>query len=259
MDFHEDLFPDVFGWGGVDAEEWFNGSQKAREKVSMDPAKQKPRTPASEKQPNQDEPPGQSQSNPSASKQPPEQPTQPSNLQPPLKLVSPTSYTRKFLTGKLHHPQTHFTSLPAPHPSLAQHLTSTSREIGYPLSGPGGRIALIPLNSPGRVETPRVIETGGNVVDFALCPFLGGVVVVAGEDGVVRVLREDGGGVVEDGRMETDKVVQVGWHPYVDELVGVLHVGSSGMEFRLWDFRGGHTKSFPLPYTVVPLLVYTDG
>jgi hypothetical protein len=259
LDFHEDLFPDGFGWGGIDAEEWFEGSNKTREKVSMDPAKQRPKQPdPPTKQIKADE----SQTS-SQSISPSQQPAQ-SNPEPapephvPFKQTAPTQYTRKFLTGKIHHPSKHFTSLATPHPSLQRLLHTTSKTTAYPLPGPGTRIVLLPLSHPGRIETPQTIALPGTLVDFTLCPFEEGVLAVVTEDGAVRVLKALNAGeegMVEVGRMLVEgKIVQVDWHPFVGGLVGVLcfSASTSEMEFRLWDFKGGeNSKTFSLPYTVL--------
>ena len=117
-------------------------------------------------------------------KEPPSQTQAPSTL-PPEK-PQPGTYTRKFLTGRLHHPSTHFTSLPQPPTTTSLHRTlqTTSKHISFPISGPGGRIALLSVNNPGRHESPTTLSHGSTVVDFAMRE---GKVVTAGEDGRVKV------------------------------------------------------------------------
>jgi hypothetical protein len=247
MDFHEDLFPDVFRWGGVAPEEWFQGNDLTREKVSMDPAK-KPKAPSDEK-PSQQKESELSQPVPQPESQPPCKDGTPSKaIQTPK---SHLEYTRKFLTGHLHHPSTSFTSLPQPH-STTPLLRTTSTSIAYLLPAPG-RIALLALSKPDRIESPPTIDVGGSVTDFALCPFDVGLVAVAvAGDGCVKVLKLEDEGWGEVGRMEGERVVQVEWHPFIMDFVAVLYHSPSGCHFRLWDFAGTNSKTFPLTFSVLP-------
>jgi hypothetical protein len=248
MDFHEDLFPDVFGWGGVAPQEWFRGNDSTREKISMDPAKQV-KTPSEAKTEQKDPQP----SEPADKSAPPSKEEPPSNDQPPPHTIQPPKpameYTRKFLTGHPHHPSTSFTSLPPPHPTTPL-LRTTSTQVAYLLPAPG-RIALLPLSHPGRVEQPPTIDVGGSITDFALCPFAGDLVAVAG-DGGVKVLRAGDEGWGEVARMDAEKVVQIEWHPYIMDSVAVLYHSPSGCHFQLWDFAGPNSVTIPLPFSVSP-------
>jgi coronin-7 len=287
------LFPDEFVTeSALSAEDWFEGSLKVRERVSMDPEKRKSikrepvkmestktesrstttaevkpsqaskqDIPTFELKPSQPTPTGEVKaevkpSHPLPSKEPPpakEIPPQkqgPSTL-PPVK-PQPGTYTRKFLTGRLHHPSTHFTSLPQPPTTTSLHRTlqTTSKHISFPISGPGGRIALLSVNNPGRHASPTTFSHGRTVIDFAM---RGGEVVTAGEDGRVKVWTIQGDNVVEEERKleGMEKVIQVEWHPYIEALIGVLCVDSGKHEIRLWDYTAEGYKRIPLSCSVL--------
>lgn len=78
----------------------------------------------------------------------------------------------------------------------------------FPLSGPGGRLAVHPISAVGRLPTliPALVS-GATVVEFELDPFDPTRVFVAADDSRVRVfeLPSDGKGLAED----TTEVVKV--------------------------------------------------
>jgi len=267
MDFHADLFPDIFvPRPSLGADEWLKGDNKLREKVSLDPQKagwrdagttetqkeesieaeaetaktQTPLTPASSSIPESETPKSSDEPKILQSKAP--------SSSQAVHAPPATPYTRKFLTGRTHHPKTHFTSLP-PHPtttSLYRLLHATSETLAFPINGPGGRIAFLSLSNPGRHETPPTLSTGMALVDFSLSPHRNGTLASAGEDGRVKIWK------VEDadqalGTLETEKVVQVEWHPLAEGLLGVLCTVSGKHEFQLWDWKNGSIKKIDIP------------
>ena len=172
-----------------------------------------------------------------------------------IPLVSP-DYSRKFLTGRLLHPSTHYTSLP-PHTtttSLHRILSWTPTQILLPLSGPGGRIALLSFSSSGRHESPPNFSTGAPLVDFEACAYAESV-VTAGQDGVVK-LWELGEGTAEERMVlrRLEKVIQVAWHPFVEGLIAILGVETGNTVIRLWESTAsdGDGKCISLDYSVAP-------
>jgi hypothetical protein len=162
--------------------------------------------------------------------------------------LTTATYTRKFLTGRLHHPNTHYISLP-PIPtttSLHRTLDSTSSTLCFPLSGPGGRLALIPLDKPGRQSQISSISNGSALVDFQLCKFCEGV-VCASDDGRVTLFSFQG---EKKGGIKVDKVGQVEWHPFAHHLLGILDTGKS--RFILWDCNSDTQRHVDLEYLVFP-------
>jgi len=257
---------------------------KPRERTSMDPAKQpKTTSPPKDYIPTPSEPtptaktPTETQSTISietpkpASQAPQPHPVQTdspkkvpakSGTQPETSIPLSRDYTRKFLTGRLLHPTTHYTSLP-PHPattSLHHTLTATHSHIFFPISGPGGRIAILSLANPGRHETPTTFSTGAALVDFDVSAYVEGwKVVTAGEDGVVTAwdvsAEGEGGGELNAMVKGLDKVIQVMWHPFVEGLIAILCVEAGKTEIQLWDSMSsneGERKRVPLEYAVYP-------
>jgi coronin-7 len=310
MDFHADIFPDVFApWDGLDYM-WLSGSDKIREKVSLDPSKQEWRqkleendvgeeVTSNESKDTKEEkstteettPPIPLPTNTSPAIRPPSHPSsstasQPSEVEAPPSLPSssstitsitsrnttaptktlPSTYTRKFLIGRLYHPSKHYTSLP-PTPtttSLRRTLSVTSTHLAFPLAGPGGRIAILPLSNSGRNENPPTFSNGSALVDFSICPHrqrgdteLPMRIFCAGEDGRVTVveikLDDKGKEIVTEvvAHLEgVEKVIQGEWHPLASDLIAVLCHDSGKSEIRLWDVSKEGYRRIQLGYSV---------
>jgi hypothetical protein len=291
--------------------EWYSGSDKVREKVSLDPSKQgwrkrldeevqqtlddSKRTPDETESEEPTSPLPQSTdtksvvappsltstlpvSGPSADETPPSQPSSASTTTNTIATAAsstlPSTYTRKFLTGRLHHPSKHYTSLP-PTPattSLRRTLSITSTHLAFPLSGPGGRIAIIPLSKTGRNETPQTFSNGSALVDFSINPHrkkgdseLPMKIFCAGEDGRITVVEIKQDELAKE--IETDvvcqlegmeKVIQGEWHPLARDLIAVLCHDSGKSEIRLWDISNGEYRRIALAYSVIPWPKETD-
>lgn len=69
----------------------------------------------------------------------------------------------------------------------------------FPLSGAGGRLAVHPVASTGRLPTsiPSLV-CGANIVDFELDPFDCTRVAVASDDSKIRVFKVPVGGLETD-------------------------------------------------------------
>lgn len=102
-------------------------------------------------------------------------------------------WSRKFLAGKSPLIPT-YDQIP-PVSTLhqdSQILAVTPYHVFFPIQGPGGRIAVHPLTSKGRMDSGKeaYLSGGVEVTDFAVEPFTDCKevrVALAGEDGVVRV------------------------------------------------------------------------
>ena len=145
-------------------------------------------------------------------------------------------YTRKYLTGKMHHPRnsyTSLTSLNASLPNTARMIDATSTHILIPLAGPGGRLGVLPYNRPGRLPPLITALSGGaTVADFELDRFTPGRCVSAHIDQAVRVWTIPAN--LEDRETDVeqpdhifkgfDKVLGLSFHPYVKDLLMVTTV-----------------------------------
>lgn len=131
-------------------------------------------------------------------------PVQPVATAPPAAKstsISPLAprWSRNFLTGSSPllpaHDNLECLSSSLPADSLL--LQTTTKFFFFPISGPGGRIAVHPLAEKGRFplqsKFPNV-SNGSDVVDFVTEEGEDGRLITAGEDGVVKVwkLPEDG-------------------------------------------------------------------
>jgi Type of WD40 repeat len=278
LDFHDDLFPDCFVEGSaVTAAEWLSGSNVIRERQSLNPEiRQKPKpvidVPSEAPQPLHPLAASAARSEIDASTQPASDypstksgPTIPSPFDDKRPTTEPpkSDYTRKFLVGWTHHPNTHFTSLPSLPTTSSSHrgLHSNSTYLAFPIAGLGGRVAYLSLDNPGRHENPPVLSNGSAIVDFALCPHSNFededfpfTIACAGEDGCVNVFGLRGGEMVKLGSLgEMDRIVQIEWHPVALGLLTVLGVTLGTYEIRLWDFGKGKGKfqRIQLGYTVL--------
>ena len=126
---------------------------------------------------------------------------------------------------------------------------------------------------------PTIVSNGSGLVDFCGCGFDCEMVCAAGEDGRVKVWKVKGGekgdggqGGESDGNggesgdagsgggeciAELDgmeKVIQVEWHPFVQEIIAILCTTTdSTAEIRLWEYKKGQNyRSIPLSYIVLP-------
>jgi coronin-7 len=286
MDFHEDLFPEIFEPRGLDADGWIHGTEQVRPKVSLDPEKQQWRTASTKTNPPQTagSPSATSKSEETRAVEPKNAPpietpaeTGPTSSHEPEPILSPSPketatavqntsstkapsssspakpsrpkpYTRSFLTGVSLHPSTHYTSLPPLPPLPARRLLdATSAALSFPIAGAGGRIVRIPLSNTGRASELETIEFGAaGIVDFEQSPD-GEKLAVAGES-QVKVWGNGGWGP----SMKVEKVVMVGWHPLAEDLLGILCLNEGKTEFRVWDVSR-EWKSCVLQYSVCRL------
>jgi WD40 repeat protein len=268
LEFHEDLFPEVFSQGSaLTGTQWLDGNNKTRQRESMNPQKRQS-TPTKSI-------PGKeislAESTDITLSQIPESvstvtasPTISTPTKEPFASQLPSNYTRKFLIGRTKHPNTHFTYLPQipTTSSLHRMLSATSTHLAFPIAGPAGRIAILALNSPGRHENPPTFSNGSALVDFSLCPYtkfhgeqVPLQIICAGEDGRVILWKISNMTEISVEKVALlegmEKIIQVEWHPYVYGLITILCIHSGTYEIRLWD----STKSFqriPLSYSVVP-------
>ncbi|ORX39705.1 putative actin cross-linking [Kockovaella imperatae] len=149
----------------------------------------------------------------------------------PAKAVNPT-WSRKFLAGKSPLIPT-YDQVPAISTlhQDSQILKCTSRLAFFPISGPGGRLAVHPLSKKGRMDNSEqfYLSGGVDISDFAVEHFGDDIcrVVIAGEDGIARMWNVDGSGLSESGKEpdatlqgdSSNKITQVAFHPTAKDLL----------------------------------------
>ncbi|GAA6027168.1 hypothetical protein JCM8097_002450 [Rhodosporidiobolus ruineniae] len=164
-------------------------------------------------------------------------------------------WSRKFLTGKTALKPDYFDvkDLSATTGADVVLLKASSLFLFYPLSGPGGRLAVHPLSQKGRLPTHLpALQNGATVVDFEVDPFNPRRVVVAGDDGAVRVFEvpeaegEEGwaekvgevqGRVLSDSRM--DRINALSFHPAAKDVLLSVSDDRGSPTARVWDVEKG--------------------
>lgn len=148
----------------------------------------------------------------------------------------PREYTRKYLSGKMHHPRnsyTSLTSLNASLPNTARMVDATEKYIVIPLAGPGGRVGILEHGNSGRMPPSIPAFAGGaTVADFELDRFTAGRCVSAHIDQTVRVWQIPSS--LEDLEADIsqathvfsgfDKIIGLSHHPTVKSLLMVTTI-----------------------------------
>ena len=163
--------------------------------------------------------------------------------EPKVVLPSLKTSSLKYMTGRASHPSQHFEGIPALNQSLSQEsngLEANRRYIVVPVSGPGGRLAIIDAAKPGRLTSSmKTYDSGSDLNDFSVCRYDPYDLVVTGcEDGRVRLFKVDDGlqGSTEpsfgfDGHQS--RINHVQFHPFVRNYV----LSTSSDSVRIWDIE----------------------
>lgn len=114
--------------------------------------------------------------------------------------------------------------------------------MAVPLSGPGGRIAILEASKPGRLPDgviPALVHGTANVQDFAFDPFCTRRFAVGMDDGVVHIWMLPEDGLTEPTNTPTqtfaahaDKIHVIRFHPSARD---VLATAAHDLRIKLWD------------------------
>ena len=67
-------------------------------------------------------------------------------------------------------------------------MQASTKYLFYPLSGPGGRLAVHPISAKGRMPVhPTGLSAGSDIMDFAVDPFDDRIIYVACGDAKIRI------------------------------------------------------------------------
>lgn len=278
-DFHDDLFPDTFAReASMTAEEWFSGSNNPLRRVSLDPSKrqmecqktttaqEKPQKPMLKPKPaTESQKPSvavEKHSTSESRESPKEEANSQQTQQTVNKLTSsagpeaePSTKPRKTFTAARTSKFRHLHGTPMHKSNNIDNVRNLSISVladsdgfqvnqkfaAFPLSGPGGQIAVVPLDKPGRLPDSGlpVIQCGSGVLDFAMDPFNKQRLATACESGFVTVWE-----VPNDGLTETinnpfvvlkghnDKPNIVKYHPTAK---GVLASAAMDLTIKIWN------------------------
>ncbi|XP_044017641.1 coronin-7 isoform X3 [Aphidius gifuensis] len=116
--------------------------------------------------------------------------------------------------------------------------------VAVPLSGPGGKIAVLELNKTGRLADgviPALVH-GASIMDFQWDPFNNQRLAVACDDGMIRLWEIPNGGLIEPTNepkhtveAHTDKIYIIKFHPLA---IDVLASASYDTTIKIWDLEG---------------------
>lgn len=179
-------------------------------------------------------------------------------------------WSRKYLGGKAPLNPT-YDQIPAP-ATLHQDsviLRSTPKVAFFSIQGPGGRIAVQPLSKKGRVPNGGhgYLSGGVGVADFQVEPF-GDRIVLAGEDGELRIWEVHEGGIegpgpepeliIQGNRIE--RIVQVTFHPTAKDLLLVASNDSGKGHLRFFDLKIGiEQKVVPFDFEIWNFAIEPTG
>eukprot|EP01104_Vermistella_antarctica_P006127 TRINITY_DN1685_c2_g2_i1.p1 TRINITY_DN1685_c2_g2~~TRINITY_DN1685_c2_g2_i1.p1 ORF type:complete len:976 (-),score=325.29 TRINITY_DN1685_c2_g2_i1:639-3518(-) len=134
-------------------------------------------------------------------------------------------------------------------PSLAdfQTIDANDKYFAVPWVGPGGKIAVVPLNVTGRLPDTGLglVETGSKIADFKFSPFDKDVIAAANEDSHIRLFRipenlhervsQNHTEPIADLTGHRRRLISINWHPCAAVLGSTSHDGT----IRLWDIESG--------------------
>lgn len=115
--------------------------------------------------------------------------------------------------------------------------------VAVPLSGSGGKIAVFELKKSGRLPdgvTPALVN-GSNIMDFQWDPFNARHLVVACDDGSIKIWEIPEGGLTESTNVpyqqfnaHSEKIHFIKFHPLAKD---VLLTASYDMTIKLWNLE----------------------
>ncbi|CAK9811862.1 Coro7 [Anthophora plagiata] len=134
--------------------------------------------------------------------------------------------------------------------------------VAVPLSGPGGKIAVLELKKTGRLPDgvmPALVH-GATVMDFQWNPFDNQRLVVACDDGMIRLWEIPESGLSEPTnepkhtiKAHTDKIYLIKFHPLASD---VLASASYDMTVKIWDLT--FLSSYETGAAKITLTGHTD-
>ncbi|XP_062514587.1 coronin-7-like [Corticium candelabrum] len=268
-EFHEDLYPDTLsGEPALSSEAWFSGDNKEVGRVSLDPSKQPSPAPAvahadtkksrvdketvtsAAKSVSRESTPTEA-ANQMEDTEKEQSPVEVLGRVPVIRSVAGVRTSRfRHTNSKVLHPRNHIegiTAVGVSIPSDCNVFHSNDVRAAFPLTGPGGQIAVVELKETGRLPLSiPFLQNTATVMDFCIDPFDRNVVTIAGDDGKVKVFRVPDGGltdivktpeIVLQGHYEKVNIIQ--YHPLAQN---VLATAGFDMALIIWDVATGAEK-----------------
>ncbi|KAI7893151.1 uncharacterized protein EV154DRAFT_502633 [Mucor mucedo] len=155
----------------------------------------------------------------------------------------------KYITGKFYHPSTRFDDLRGLSINKGGDcdlIQANSKFIAVPISGPGGRVAIINADKPGRLPTQiPCVMCGSEVINFKFSPFDESILVTVSNDNKIRVWSIPEGGIEEDVAepkfiLETrsmDKIHLLEFHPTTKDILLTTSDDLGNPTIRIWNLE----------------------
>ncbi|KAJ3091287.1 Coronin-7 [Quaeritorhiza haematococci] len=144
------------------------------------------------------------------------------------KFIAPKSSPYRFVSGKTTSKFDDLKGLSVSLPGESDLLEVNKSFIAFPITGPGGRIAVLSANKPGRLP-PRIpcVLCGTDVTDFKWNPFNHNELVTASDDGKLRVWQISSEGLSDDDLTQpsavlsahTNRINLIKFHPTVSNVI----------------------------------------
>jgi coronin-7 len=119
---------------------------------------------------------------------------------------------------------------------------ANSERVAVPLTGSGGKIAVFELSSPGRLPDGVIptLVNGSNIMDFQWNPFDNKQLVVACDDGLVKVWRIPENGLKESTNVpekefnaHSEKINFIKFHPLASDILLTVSLNAALVKLSL--------------------------
>ncbi|KAI8646498.1 hypothetical protein BD408DRAFT_410318 [Parasitella parasitica] len=155
----------------------------------------------------------------------------------------------KYISGKLYHPRTHYEDLQGLSVNKGGEcdlIQANTKFIAVPLSGPGGRVGIINVEQPGRLDVhiPSVL-CNSEVTSFKFDPFNENILVTASIDNKIRIWEIPDKGIQVDiatpksvfGSSTMDKIRLIEFHPTTKDVLLAASDDLGHPTVRIWDVQ----------------------
>ncbi|KAI8091710.1 hypothetical protein BDF21DRAFT_376539 [Thamnidium elegans] len=174
------------------------------------------------------------------------------------KFGSANATVYKYITGKFYHPSTRFEDLHGLSINKSGDcdlIQVNTKFIAVPISGPGGRVAIINADKPGRlpVSLPCVM-CGSEVTNFKFDPFNESILVTVSNDNKIRVWEIPEGGIEQDvaepkfilEARGMDKIHLLEFHPTSKDVLLTTSDDLGSPTIRIWNLSSNQAQlTFP--------------
>ncbi|KAJ3159447.1 Coronin-7 [Geranomyces michiganensis] len=161
------------------------------------------------------------------------------------KFALPKASAYRFIVGKVQSAYEDLKGLSTAVPSESSALQANSLFLTFPMSGPGGRLAIWPVGTTGRlpVSLPAIV-CGSDLLDFHLNPFDPTMILTANDDGKVRLWNVPQNGLENhcgepklSFTAHTNRTSIVMLHPTIQDLILSASPEQGAPTVKLWNLR----------------------